>query len=57
MEMFFSLKIFIYLFLERGEVRESERERNMYMREKHRSAASHTHPDRGPDQFPVRHVP
>ena len=35
----------IYLFLERGEGREKERERNIDVREKHRLVASHTAPD------------
>ena len=38
------LKDFIYLFLERGEGREEERERNINVREKHWSVASHTRP-------------
>ena len=36
------LKVFIYLFLERGERREKERERNTDVREKHQSVASCT---------------
>ena len=31
----------MYLFLERGEEREKDRERNIYVREKHPSVASH----------------
>ena len=42
------LSFFTYLFLERGEGREKERERNSDVREKHQSAASGTHPDWGP---------
>ena len=38
---------FIYLFLERGEGREKERERNIDVREKRQSIASHTHPNWG----------
>ena len=37
-------KDFIYVFLERGEGREKERERDIAMREKHQSVASHTRP-------------
>ena len=37
-----------YLFLERGEWRERERERNINVREKYWSAASHRDPDQGP---------
>ena len=49
-------KDFIYLFLQRGEGREKERERNNNMREKHRSATSHTCPDQKPNRQP-RHIP
>ena len=38
-------KDFIYLFLERGEGRGKEREKNINVREKHRSVVSHTCPD------------
>ena len=41
------LKIFIYLFLERGKRREKEGERNIDVREKHRLVASHMCPNRG----------
>ena len=34
-----------YLFLEKGEGKKKERERNIDVREKHWSVASHTHPD------------
>ena len=37
-------KDFIDLFLERGEGRENERERNIHVREIHRLVASHTPP-------------
>ena len=50
------LKDFIYLFLERGEGREKERERNITVREKHWSVASLTCPDQGPNLQPS-HVP
>ena len=43
------LKGFINLFLERGEGREKERERNISVREKHQSVASHVSPDQGPE--------
>ena len=39
---------FIYLFSERGERREKEGERNISVREKHRSVASHRPPTRDP---------
>ena len=49
MQIFYSMdrdfKDFTYLFLERGEGREKERERNSDVREKHRLVASGTHPD------------
>ena len=38
---------FHYLFLERGEGRDKERERNINVREKHHLVASHMHPDPG----------
>ena len=41
------LKIFIYLFLEKGEGREREKGRNMDAREKHQSVASHVYPNWG----------
>ena len=41
--VFFLKKDFIYLFLERGEGRETERERNMTVEEKYQSVASWTH--------------
>ena len=41
-EIFFSY--FTYLFLERGEGKEKERERNIDMREIHQSVASHPPP-------------
>ena len=50
----FIFKDFVYLFLERGEGREKEKERNIDVREKHRSVASHTHPDQGPNAQPRR---
>ena len=40
--------ILFYLFLERGKGRGDERERNIDVREKHRSVASCVHPDQGP---------
>ena len=45
-------KDFIYLFLESGEGREKERERNIGAREKHRSVASYTPPTRHPAHNP-----
>ena len=39
----------MYLFLERREGREKERERNIEVREKHPSVASCRCPDRGPN--------
>ena len=39
--------LFIYLFLERGERREKERERNVGERRKHWSVASYMRPNRG----------
>ena len=44
----------IYLFLERGEVREKERERDIYVREKLRLVASCKHPNWGPHLRPRR---
>ena len=41
---FIIFKNFIYLFLQRGEGREKERERNIDVQEKHRSVASRLHP-------------
>ena len=41
------LKHFIYLILERGGGRKKEGERNIDVREKHQSVASHTCPDLG----------
>ena len=41
---YFFFKHFIYLFLERGQGREKERETNVDVWEKHRSFASHTPP-------------
>ena len=38
------LKDLIYLFLERWEEREEERERNIELREKHQLLASHMYP-------------
>ena len=52
----FSFKDFTYLFLERGEGREKERETNINVWEKHQLVASCTHPDWGPGPQP-RHVP
>ena len=47
---------FIYLFLERGEGREKERERDIGVREEHQSVASQMSPDWEPN--PQRgHVP
>ena len=45
-----------YFFLERGEGREKERERNINVREKYRSVSSHTCPNQGLNPQP-RHVP
>ena len=45
---------FIHLFLERGGGRESERERNISVREKHLSVASLRLPHRGPYPQPRR---
>ena len=42
----------VYLFLERGEGREKERERNIDVWEKHPSFASHTSPNWGPGLQP-----
>ena len=50
----FFLKRF-YLFLERGEGRDKEKERNTDMREKHRSVASGTCPNQGLN-LQLRHV-
>ena len=44
-----SLFLFIYLFLERREGREKERKRNIDVREKYQSLASHMHPNWGPN--------
>ena len=52
---FFKIILFIY-FLERGEGREKETERNIVVREKHQSVASRTCPNQGLDPQP-RHVP
>ena len=41
----FFKKDFIYLFLERGEGREKEREKNIIVQEKHSLVASHTPPN------------
>ena len=46
----------MYLFLERREGREKERERNIDVREKHQSVYSHTCPNLGPGLHP-RYVP
>ena len=46
----------IYLFLERGEGRKKERERNIDVREKHRWVTSCMCPDWGPNPQPG-HVP
>ena len=43
--IFYFLKDFTYLFLESGEGREKEKERNIEAREKHQSVASRTHTD------------
>ena len=51
----FIKKDFIYLFLERGEGREKERERNIDVREKHQSVAPCTWPIQGPNPQP-KHV-
>ena len=40
------------MILERGEGREKEKERNIDVKEKHSSVASHTHPDRDQAQNP-----
>ena len=48
----FFFKVYIYLFLERGEAREKERKRNISVREKHRSVASHMPPTGGPGWQP-----
>ena len=45
-----------YLFLERGERREKERERNIGVGKKHQEVASCKHPNLGPGVQP-RHVP
>ena len=50
------LKYFIYLFLEKREWRDKERERNIDVREKHQLVVSLTLPDQGPNVQP-RHVP
>ena len=59
-EFFFIIKdficLFIYLFLERGEERQKERERNMDETEKHQSVVSRMHPNWGLNPKP-RHVP
>ena len=47
---------FLNLFLERGEGRGEERERNIDVRQKHQSVASPTLPDQGLNLQP-RHVP
>ena len=47
-------KDFYNLFLERGEGREEERERDIDVREKHRSVASRVLPHQG---WNLRHVP
>ena len=39
----------MYLLLGGREEREKENERNISVREKHQSVASHKHPDRGPN--------
>ena len=52
----FFLKDFTYLYLERGEGREKEEERNIDVRENHLLVAFCTHPNRGLDLQP-RHVP
>ena len=54
--MLLVLKDFIYLFLEQGERREKERERNIDVRGRHGSVASSTHPNWGPNPQP-RHAP
>ena len=43
----FFFKGFIYLFLERGQGKEKEREGNSDVKDKHQSVASHTHPATG----------
>ena len=53
---FYFLKDFINLFLERGERREKERQRNTDMREKHRLVVSHTCLDQGSNPKP-KYVP
>ena len=45
-----------YLFLERGEGREKERERNINVREIHPLVASLMHPNQGPNLQPRREV-
>ena len=50
------LKDFIYVFLERGEGREKQRERNIDVWKKHQLVASHACPNRRPGPQP-RHVP
>ena len=44
--------LFIYLFLEREEGREKERERHIDVREKHLSAVSCMHPEQGAGHNP-----
>ena len=45
----FLFKNHLCIFLERREGREKERERNIYVREKHQLVASRVHPDWGPN--------
>ena len=52
--MLFFFKDFIYLFLERWEGREKEKERNIDVQEKHQWVASHTTGDPG---LQPRHAP
>ena len=48
--------LFICLFLEIGEGRERDKERNIYVTEKHQSVASHVLPSWGPGSQP-KHMP
>ena len=54
--LFLFFKDFIYLFLDTREEREKEGERNIDVREKHRSIASRMCPAQGPN-LKSRHVP
>ena len=49
LDSYYIFKDFIHLFLERGERRKKERERNSEVREKHQSVASRSHPNLGPN--------